>query len=288
MCVTGSRSPPIRPQGMSQRTEMDPPAPDAMHRPPRWRTLRAERTPLGVSPELHKSWPRRNRRSPRLTSGMYLSMQYLTDSLVYARDKYVPNGAAILDVGCGEMPYYPIFAQSAGDYAGVDMFAGPNVRYVCPAEQLAIPDESFDVALSTQMLEHVRDPKAALSEMCRVLRTGGIALVSVPGVWPYHPVPNDYWRWTHQGLVALVEDVAGFDLIEIVPNGGTGACLASIAAYYTTVLTATKGTRIARLSAYMVALVNLLGVAGDKVLRRFSYPNEHALIVNYLVIARRQ
>jgi SAM-dependent methyltransferase len=219
---------------------------------------------------------------------MYLVMQYLTDSLVAARDEYVPRGAALLDVGCGDMPYYPIFAELVGDYAGADLFPGTNVRYVCPSEKLSVPDESFDVALSTQMLEHVRDPHASMSEIRRVLRPGGVALVSTHGVWPYHPVPNDYWRWTHEGLAALLEDVGGFDLVEIVPHGGTAACLASLVNYYLAVWSAGKGSLIGRLSGYTVAVVNLLAILTDRSLKQIAYPAEHSLTMNYLVIARRR
>jgi SAM-dependent methyltransferase len=248
---------------------------------------RLERTPRGVPQSLNDSWPKRNRRSPPLTSSMYLIMQSLTDSLVDARDRYVQPGATILDVGCGQMPYYPLFAAVAADYAGSDLEPGPNVRFVCPAEQLAIPDESFDVALSTQMLEHVRDPVRAVAEIRRVLRPGGIALLSTHGVWPYHPVPNDYWRWTHEGLNALVEDAGGFDVLEIVPHRAGGACLATMLAHYVGELARHKPAWLNRLAAYLIAALNVAGIGADRLLARFAYPHEHALILNYLVIARR-
>jgi SAM-dependent methyltransferase len=219
---------------------------------------------------------------------MYFIMQGLTDSLVIARDRYIQRGAAILDVGCGEMPYYPVFASVAGDYAGADMFPGPNVRYVCPAEALDVPDESFDVVLSTQMLEHVRDPTKTLSEIGRVLRPGGIALVSTHGVWPYHPVPEDYWRWTHEGLRVLFSDVACFDILDVMPQGGTGSALATLAAHYTGLLARDRPDWAGRLSAYAVAIINLLGQAGNRLLKRYDHPNDQALILNYLVVARRR
>jgi SAM-dependent methyltransferase len=185
------------------------------------------------------------------------------------------------------MPYYPLFAELASDYAGADVAPGPNVRYVCPAEQLTIPDASFDVIISTQTLEHVRDPARSIAETQRVLRPGGIALLSTHGVWPYHPVPHDYWRWTHEGLAALVQDAGELELLEVVPHGAGGACVATMIAYYVTELTRHKPPLLGRLGAYTVAVLNLLGIAADRLLGRFAHPNEHALIVNYLVVARR-
>jgi SAM-dependent methyltransferase len=161
------------------------------------------------------------------------------------------------------------------------------VRYVCPAEELAIPDESFDVVISTQTLEHVRDPARSISEIRRVLRPGGIALLSTHGVWPYHPVPHDYWRWTHEGLAALVQDAGDFELVELVAHRAGGACVASMVALYVTELSRHKPVWIGRLGAYTVAALNLLGIAADRLLGRFAHPNEHALILNYLVVARR-
>ena len=45
-------------------------------------------------------------------------------------------------------------SRQTDEYVGSDIEPGPNVRYVCPVEQLEIPDESYDVVLCTQVLEH--------------------------------------------------------------------------------------------------------------------------------------
>ena len=239
----------------------------------------------GISAELDGSWPERTRRSPKLTSSFYLQLSALTESLVAARDRYLDRPVEILDIGCGVRPYYPIFADVASDYVGADLAPGPGIRYVGPAEQLGAPDGSFDVALSTQMLEHVRDPALCIAEMRRVLRPGGLALISTHGVWPYHPVPEDYWRWTHEGLGKLIHDDGGLRLEEIVPHRSTPACLAGLAAYYLGL--PRRGVLSGRLAAYLVACLNLAGMLGDRLIRRFSSPAEHSLILSYLVIARR-
>ena len=66
-----------------------------------------------------------------------------------------------------------------------------------------------DVVLSTQVLEHVEDPRTYLEECFRVLRPGGQLLLSTHGFMVYHPDPVDYWRWTGAGLRRAVEQ-AGF------------------------------------------------------------------------------
>ena len=55
----------------------------------------------------------------------------------------------------------------------------------------------------TQVLEHVPDPGAALSEFLRVLRPGGRVAISTPLTWFLHETPHDYYRYTSYGLTHL-------------------------------------------------------------------------------------
>ena len=167
------------------------------------------------------TWPGHQHRSPALTDPFYLHLAAISQSLAAARDRHVKGAVDILDVGCGNQPYYPIFAPVAREYVGTDIAPGERIQYVCPAEELSAPDAAFDVVLATQVLEHVEDPHRSLTQMCRVSRPGGIVMFTVPGVWPYHPTPNDYWRWTHPGLEELVSGVDTLELVEIIPHGST-------------------------------------------------------------------
>src|SRR5262249_41444785 len=73
--------------------------------------------------------------------------------------------------------------------------------------------ESFDFVLATDVIEHVRDDVAALEEICRVLRPGGYALITVPAfasLWGLQDeVALHYRRYR---LRTLVERVAGVRL----------------------------------------------------------------------------
>jgi SAM-dependent methyltransferase len=190
----------------------------------------------------------------------------------------------VLDVGCGDMPYYPLFAELAEEYVGTDVEPGPHVRYVCPVERLELPDRSFDLVLCTQVLEHVREPHLALREICRVLKPGGQAFVTTHGVWPFHPYPADYNRWTQQGLEALFDDTESLTLVELVPHRGTASCLALLLNYYVEV--AARRARLTPVGSAVSALVNCTGIVGDR-FRRLLYPNPDTLIHNFLVVARR-
>ncbi len=121
---------------------------------------------------------------------------------------------SVLDYGCGAKPYRDLFEPTV-HYQGADYAntAGADI-HLLPDGQLPVEDGCFDVVLSTQVLEHVAEPTAYLAKARRVLRPGGALLLSTHGVWPYHPHPDDFWRWTASGLRRIVEK-AGFTVIAI-------------------------------------------------------------------------
>jgi predicted O-methyltransferase YrrM len=94
-------------------------------------------------------------------------------------------------------------------YLGVDVRPGPGVDEICAAERLVerFGPESFDVVLATDVLEHVADWKAAIGSMKRVLRPGGVTLLTTvaPG-FPYHGYPDDYWRFEPEVLERAFAD----------------------------------------------------------------------------------
>ena len=118
------------------------------------------------------------------------------------------SNRSVLDLGCGTMPYRSLFTSRGAQYFGADIDGTPDIL-IEPEGALPLADESVDFVVSFQVLEHVRNVPAYLSAIRRVLRKGGSMFLSTHGVWPYHPHPTDYWRWTRDGLRVTVED-AGF------------------------------------------------------------------------------
>ena len=77
-------------------------------------------------------------------------------------------------------------------------------------------DQEFDVVVCANVLEHLREPQLAVDAIARALRPGGIALVTVPMMYPLHDEPSDYWRITEHGLRHLFAD---YQQVQIAHSG---------------------------------------------------------------------
>jgi SAM-dependent methyltransferase len=100
-----------------------------------------------------------------------------------------------------------------GKWTGIDMQPGLGVDYVCDIENAktlyeALPDEYTGI-LCSEVLEHVSRPWHALGTLAMFLKPGGWIIITVPFGFHRHAYPNDYYRYTDQGLKVLLDD-AGF------------------------------------------------------------------------------
>lgn len=122
-------------------------------------------------------------------------------------------GQRVLDLGCGDRPYEPLFRALQADYVACDLEGDVEVR-IQPGQRLDLPAGEADGIVSFQVLEHVWDLDWYLGECRRLLRPEGWLLLSTHGTWLYHPHPTDFRRWTRDGLTAeiaargfVIEDV---------------------------------------------------------------------------------
>jgi SAM-dependent methyltransferase len=74
------------------------------------------------------------------------------------------------------------------------------------AHHLPFAPGSFDLIISTEMLEHTAEPQRIVDEIRRVLRPGGRLLLTTRFIFPLHDVPGDYFRFTNYGLAHLFRD----------------------------------------------------------------------------------
>jgi SAM-dependent methyltransferase len=191
----------------------------------------------------------------------------------------------LLDVGCGQKPYAPLFAPYVRSYVGVDPVENPHAELRGAVEELPVEDTSYDVVLCIQVLEHCDDPAKAVSELARVTAAGGRVLVSTHGVMTYHPSPADYWRWTHAGLEKLFRENAEWASVRVTPASGTTACLGMLASLYLDL--AARRAHLGALSKPLVAGINMLSAAIDARSARLREPGPGTLFANVHVVAER-
>jgi 2-polyprenyl-3-methyl-5-hydroxy-6-metoxy-1,4-benzoquinol methylase len=152
----------------------------------------------------------------------------------------------ILDIGCGEGHFAALLAHGGAEVMAIDVAGEPlrrartrhpwlDARLVEPEAPLPLADSSFDVVWAGETIEHVADTSQWLSEVRRVLRSGGILLLSTPDHGPltrlWHALSggafearfdprSDHLRfYTRRALAGLLADF-GFDEVAVVGAGG--------------------------------------------------------------------
>jgi len=139
------------------------------------------------------------------------SRYYITLHNLYRQLKeiihYLPNqrkNRIMLDLGCGNKPYQSIFSNQYSSYIGVDINSRSLADIIASGENLPFKDEVFDLCICILTYEHLIDPEQVTCEVCRVLKEDGLLVLTAHAVAAVHNYPRDYWRWTDQGLRAML------------------------------------------------------------------------------------
>jgi SAM-dependent methyltransferase len=142
----------------------------------------------------------------------------------------------VLDFGCGTKPYLNLFR--CDEYIGLDYEmemseknAGMKADVFYDGKHIPFPDNYFDSAFASEVLEHVFNPDEVLPELYRVMKPGARLLLTCPFVWPEHEQPYDYARYSSFGLKHLVQK-HGFEIVHYEKTGSYFECIIQSLALY--------------------------------------------------------
>jgi SAM-dependent methyltransferase len=142
--------------------------------------------------------------------------------------KGLPEKAKILNIGSGAKRF-------GNKCVNLDIEPFANVDIVADARSMPFPEESFDLVILEYVIEHVGDSQKMMLEIYRVLKGAGLVYSTVPFMQSYHGNPQDYYRFTIEGVVKLWDSV-GFTAVECLPSGGPTSALVCMLKEYLAVL----------------------------------------------------
>ncbi len=136
---------------------------------------------------------------------------------------------SVLEVGCNRGFLLEEIRRLCGPVYGIDIDEAVvaharqmgNTVFVCDADELAFPNNSFDAVLSIHTIEHVRNLPKTMREFARVLKPGGTLVL----IYPYEPIVGitcmPFWALSNKGNVHL-RVIKPRTLTEIATGDGLG------------------------------------------------------------------
>ena len=141
------------------------------------------------------------------------------------------NNKKILDVGCGIRPYEILFKNS--EYIGIDIEGGGHkeeykkVDKYFDGKNIPFRDNSFDLVICTQVIEHNIEYEFLLKEIYRVLKKNGFLLLTAPFVWNEHEIPYDFFRFTQYAHLNILGKL-NFKIEYLQPTSGFFATIGQL------------------------------------------------------------
>lgn len=130
----------------------------------------------------------------------------------------------VLDFGAGSGKQRKILEERATTYKSLDIDPALKPDIVGDVTNPPLPDNSFDTIVSNQVMEHVEKPWMMIHHIARMLRPGGVCIVSAPFMAPFHANPTDFFRFTEQGMRSLCEG-EGLTVLLCTKHGGLFASI---------------------------------------------------------------
>lgn len=150
------------------------------------------------------------------------------DTWIACQARALAPGSDVLDVGAGSCPYRHLFAHcryKTQDFGGLhqrDLRDGRygSLDYVGDAASIPVAGASFDVVLCAEVLEHHPEPARVIEEFARVLRPGGVLLLTAPLGSGLHQDPYHYYGGFTPYWYGRFLPRYGFADVRVEPNAG--------------------------------------------------------------------
>lgn len=139
--------------------------------------------------------------------------------------RQIPPGSHVLDAGAGPCRYKPLFqhckykSQDFAQYKGENHRYG-QLNYVGDIAKIPVADGYFDCVLCTEVLEHLPEPEQAINEFARILKQGGMLILTAPLGSGIHMAPYHYYGGFSRHWYDYALPKYGFEVKSIQANGG--------------------------------------------------------------------
>jgi SAM-dependent methyltransferase len=133
----------------------------------------------------------------------------------------------VLDLGCGPKDQAEPVKSLGYQYVGID-YSNHCADFLADAHAIPFKNDTFACVLSYAVLEHLHNPIIAISEINRVLKSGGIYVGTVSLGEPFH---DSYFHHTPWGIISLISSVPEFRILRMWSSGDTLGSLARMGRY---------------------------------------------------------
>jgi SAM-dependent methyltransferase len=145
--------------------------------------------------------------------GLSRAYTRLSSPVAFLARRFVRRAAVVadrpreicVDLGAGWAPYRSEIVAAFGVQQYVPVDVAPAIADAVVADARALPfrADSVDLVVSFDAIQHIAEPERVIAEVARVLRVGGIAIVTYPFMYPECDF-HDFQRWTNEGMTDLL------------------------------------------------------------------------------------